>query len=397
MATEDHTSIQQWAETLAQGVFNFYQDSPAGTVRELYRPVFDESERQALDACLASGWVAMGGDGVEQFEARIAEYCGVPHAVGTVNATAALHLGLLGVGVQPGSLVITQSNTFVAPINAIRYCQADPIYMDIERESLGMSASALERFFDQETEMRSGVCHHIASKRPIGACLPVHVLGFPVAMPEIMSLCRLHGVPVVEDAAEALGSAINAGQGARACGAWGDVGIISFNANKLITTGAGGMLLTSDGQLAERARHLSRIAKVAHPYETQFDAVGFNYGLPNLNAAIGLAQLDKLPKIWAAKQALAEVYKNLIAPKSGVKAITGRAETMPNHWINAMALDDPGQVPIFIEAARALGLMVRPLWKPLHLLPAHRAMFGESLPNTEWAYQSVVQLPSSPW
>lgn len=261
----------------------FYSERPA----PLHAPCLDEDDVQAVADCVRSGFVSSVGEQVSAFENAAADYTGARHAVAVVNGTAALMLALKVTGVRPGDLVITQSLTFIATANAIAHVGAEPLLLDVDK-TLCLSADALETFLRTECD---GKLHKATGKR-IGAIVPMHTLGFMADMPRIMETAVQHDIPVVEDAAEALGSTLD-GQHA---GTFGKVGILSFNGNKLITTGGGGMLLTDDAELAAHARHLSTTAKQPHPYEFVHDETGYNLRLPNLNAALGLSQLKKVPE-----------------------------------------------------------------------------------------------------
>ncbi len=385
--------VSETTQAIVSVCRDFYQaDEPI----ELYRPSFDQSEVQALSDVLASGWVAMGGAPVAQFEQTLAAFIGVEHAVATIHATAALHLSLECLGVGPDDLVITQANTFIAPVNAIRYVGAMPYFIDVDQDTMGMSAKALAAFIETECEHRDGGLHYRATGQRIGACLPVHVLGLPCRIQAIRALCDEVGLPLIEDAAEALGSAVKEDRAIQRCGSFGDVGVVSFNANKLITTGSGGVLLTNDHALADRARHLSRVAKQPHAYEAKFDKVGYNYGMPALNASLGLAQWQKLGEIQASKRALAEQYQSALTPMKGVKFIEPVEQAISNDWIMALVFDQPDQAHAFIQSTHRLGVLTRPLWQPLNQSLAHEQSPRSALPNTEWLYGRVVQLPSWP-
>lgn len=381
------------AQAIVSVCRDFYQtDQPI----ELYRPSFDASEVQALADVLASGWVAMGGEPVLEFEKTLAEFVGVEHAVATIHATAALHLSLECLGVGHEDLVITQANTFIAPVNAIRYVGATPYFIDVDQDTMGMSAQALATFIETECERRDDGLYHRATGQRVAACLPVHVLGLPCRIEEIQSLCGAASLPLIEDAAEALGSGFSSQQGTKLCGSFGDVGVVSFNANKLVTTGSGGVLLTNDQALADRARHLSCVAKLPHAYEANFDGVGYNYGMPALNASLGLAQWQKLGEIQASKRVLAKNYQSALASMQGVHFIQPIERAISNDWIMALVFDQPDQARAFIESTRQLGVLTRPLWQPLHQSLAHEHSPCSVLSNTEWLYQRVVQLPSWP-
>lgn len=386
-------SISDIAHAIGSVCRDFYQtDQPI----ELYRPSFDQKDLDALGEVLASGWVAMGGAPVAEFEKTLAEFIGVEHAVATIHATAALHLGLQCLGVGAHDLVITQANTFIAPVNAIRYVGATPYFIDVDQDTMGMSPEALRDFLETQCEHRDGGLYHRATGQRIGACLPVHVLGLPCRIQAIRALCDAVGLPLIEDAAEALGSGLKTADDIQRCGSFGDVGVVSFNANKLITTGAGGVLLTNDQALADRARHLSRVAKVPHAYEARFDDVGYNYGMPALNASLGLAQWKKLGEIQARKRVLAENYQSALASMEGVHFIQPIERAISNDWIMALVFDQTDQANKFIESTRELGVLTRRLWQPLHQSVVHEHSPRSALPNTECLYGRVVQLPSWP-
>lgn len=382
-------------QSLIQCVNDFY-DALAYPDRpiELYMPHFDGSDAEALSRVLSSGWVAMGGKSVALFEQTIADYVGVEHAIATVNATSALHIGLLLSEVGPNDAVLTQSNTFISPANAIRYCGAEPIFVDIDPDDLGMSADALEQFLDHETVMVEGMCIHKGSGLRIKAVLPIHVLGHPVDMPRICALALQHNLRVIEDAAEALGSGIWIDDQLRRCGSWGDLSVLSFNANKLLTTGAGGMLLTDDPTLAGRARHLATLAKSSVVHRNEFEGVGYNYGMPNLNAALGLAQWQKWDTLWSAKQALTLSYADAVEPFPEARLLVGRPDTVPNFWMNALVFDEANQANETLGALRSHGILARGLWQPLHESIPYRDCLRGPLPNTQSLTPRTIQLPS---
>ncbi|HEY7906526.1 MAG TPA: DegT/DnrJ/EryC1/StrS family aminotransferase, partial [Wenzhouxiangella sp.] len=266
----------------------------------------------------------------------------------------------------------------------------------VDKDTLGMSAEALDLFLNTECERRDGGLYHRATGQRVAACLPVHVLGLPCRSEEIQRLCDAVGLPLIEDAAEALGSGVSTQQGTKLCGSFGDVGVVSFNANKLITTGSGGVLLTNDQALADRARHLSRVAKVPHAYKVKFDGVGYNYGMPALNASLGLAQWQKLGKMQASKRALAERYASALDPLRGLTWMRPVEGAISNDWIMAVALDDAQEAQQLIKQTHQAGVLTRPLWEPMHQSKAHAAWPRSDLSQTEWLAERVVQLPSWP-
>lgn len=389
------TAPSSLTQSLIRCIDDFYHAlAYQGRPIELYMPHFDGSDAQALSEVLSCGWVAMGGDAVSMFETTIADYLGVNYAIATVNATAALHLSLLLSEVGPNDAVITQSNTFISPANAIRYCGAEPIFVDINPDDLGMSADALGQFLAEETIMTEGTCTHKRSGLRIRAVLPVHVLGHPVDMLQIRALASQYNLRVIEDAAEALGSGIWVDGQLKRCGSWGHLSVLSFNANKLLTTGAGGMLLTDDLTLAKRARHLATLAKSPTEQRNEFEAVGYNYGMPNLNAALGLAQWRKWDMLWTAKQALTLHYADAIEPFPEARLVVGRPDAVPNFWMNAVIFDEADRAAEALGTLRSHGILARGLWQPLHESIPYRECFRGPLPNTQSLIPRTVQLPS---
>jgi perosamine synthetase len=270
----------------------------------LHRPVFEGNEKQYLIDCIDSNFVSSVGAKVAEFEQLVAEFTGARFAIATVNGTAALHAALLLVGVQRDDEVISQALTFIATCNALSYAGAHPVFVDVDRDVMGMSPEALGRFLAQHAEKRAGRAWNKATGRRIAACVPMHTFGMPVRIEEIAALCAEWGIALVEDAAESLGSYV----GLRHTGTFGQMATLSFNGNKVITTGGGGMIITDDEQLARRAKHLTTTAKLPHPYAFVHDEVAYNYRLPNLNAALGCAQMERLPEFLQVKARVAERY-----------------------------------------------------------------------------------------
>ena len=356
----------------------------------LHRPVFEGNERQYLVDCIDSNFVSSVGAKVTEFEQRIAAFTGVPHAVATVNGTAALHVALQLAGVGRDDAVITQALTFIATCNAIRYCGAHPIFIDVDRDTLGLSPEALRRFLDQHAERRDGQTRHKATGRRLAACVPMHTFGLPCRVENIIALCAEYRIPVVEDAAESLGSTI----GARHTGGFGRLGTLSFNGNKIITTGGGGMILTPDATLAARAKHLTTTAKIPHPWEFVHDATGYNYRLPNLNAALGCAQMERLPEMLAIKADIAARYAALFATL-GIPFIQAPPGTTANYWLNAIRFDSLAERDAFLDYSNAQGVMTRPIWRLMHRLAMYSDCFHDDLSHSIWLEERVVNIPSS--
>ncbi|CAD6875079.1 LegC family aminotransferase [Methylomonas fluvii] len=356
----------------------------------LHEPRFAGNEKQYLLDVIDSTFVSSVGPYVSQFETKIAEYTGAKHAIATVNGTAALHIALLLAGVQPGEEVITQAVTFVATCNAIHYCGAEPVFVDVDASTLGLSPAALAGFLEQFCEHRDDGVYNKTSGKRIAACLPMHTFGHPCDLAGLIRVCDGYGIPLVEDAAEALGSRLNG----RHCGTFGKLGVLSFNGNKIITTGGGGMILTDDADLARRAKHLTTTAKLPHAWKFEHDQVGYNYRMPNLNAALGLAQLEQLPDFVERKRALARRYLDW-AQASGAHFVEEPAGTHANYWLNALLLDDLTQRDTFLEFSNTRGVMTRPLWELMSDLPMYKHCQRDGLRQSRQLAERLVNVPSS--
>lgn len=365
----------------------FGQDGTIG----LHEPSFGQAERQALLDVMESGMVSSVGQCVNEFERLTADYTGVAHAIATVNGTSALHVSLLVAGAQDKDLVLTQSLTFVATCNAIAYCGADPLFVDVEQQTLGMCPQALQELLSRQTEQGDdGQCWHRESGRRIVACMPMHTFGNPASILEICEICRRYGITVIEDSAEALGSSL----ANRHCGTFGALGVLSFNGNKILTTGGGGMVLVNDDVLADRIRHLTTTARVVESYRWSHDEVAYNYRLPNLNAALGVAQFARLPEALQAKRKLAERYRQW-SEEHGRQMVSGRADSEANHWLNALICEDREERDALLRFTGERGIATRPVWVPMHQLPMYESCYRGPLDVTEWAADHVINLPSS--
>ena len=297
-------------------------------------------------------------------------------------------LQLAGVGRE--TEVITQALTFVATCNAMRYNGAWPVFVDVDRDSLGLSPAALRDFLAGYGERRTDGVYNRASGRRLAACVPMHTCGLPGRIQEIVALCNEWGIPVVEDAAESLGSWV----GTRHTGTFGRLGTLSFNGNKIITTGGGGIIITDDAALAARAKHLTTTAKIPHPYDFMHDEMGFNFRLPNLNAALGCAQLERLPDMLAVKARIAARYAALLS-EGPIRLIPPLAGTRPNHWLNAVLLDSAAERDALLAYSNAQGVMTRPLWRLMHRLPMYADCQHDGLEHSLWLEARVVNVPSS--
>ena len=357
----------------------------------LHAPRFSEKEKVLIFDALDTTYVSTVGMYVSEFEKKIALYTGAKHAIATNTGTAALHTALLVCGVVANDEVITQSLTFVATCNAIRYCGADPVFVDVSRNTLGLSPNSLADFLNENAEVRNdGYCWNLKTNKIIRACVPMHNLGHPAEIIEIKKICESYRVTIIEDAAESLGST---SRGLHT-GLVGRIGSLSFNGNKIITTGGGGALITNDKDLAIRAKHLTTTAKTSHPWLFLHDEIGFNYRLPNINAALGCAQIEKLPHYVERKRKTAAKYLAWMADHD-VEFVTEPSEARSNYWLNAIILSDIEARNDFLAATNDKGVVTRPMWTPMHTLPMFRKCLRCNLDATENIESRLVCLPSS--
>lgn len=374
----------------AEGLIGLAREMYGEGFIPLHRPVFAGNERQYLLDCIDSNFVSSVGAKVTEFEERIAAFTGAKHAVATVNGTAALHVALLLAGVQRGDEVLSQALTFIATCNALTYAGAEPVFIDVDRDTLGMSPEALRRWLSANAEIRGGQAYNRISGKRIAACVPMHTFGFPLRIAEVVAVCDEFGIPVVEDAAESLGSYV----GSRHTGTFGKLATLSFNGNKVITTGGGGMIVTNDKALARRAKHLTTTAKIPHPYEFVHDEVGYNYRLPNLNAALGCAQMERLQEMLVIKAEVAARYAGFFEG-SGIRFVKPVAGTTANWWLNAIVLEDEAARDALLEYTNAQGVMTRPIWRLMSRLEMFKHCQHDGLENSRWLEARVVNLPSS--
>ena len=355
----------------------------------LHEPLLGDIEKQYLNDVIDSGFVSTAGAMVEQFEQSLIERTGAKYCVAMVNGTAALQLGLLALDVKPGDEVLTQSLTFIATANAIHHCGAKPIFIDIDDRNLGMSANALSKWLDLNAEQRDGRTVNKTTGKTIKACLPMHTYGMAVEIDRIVAVCRQYGISLMEDAAEALGSSY---QG-QSLGTFSDCGIFSFNGNKIITTGGGGALVTNDKSIADRVRHLSTTAKI-DPY--RHDCAAFNFRMPNLNAALGCAQLTRLDQILLQKSSLARDYREALGRVEGVEFCSGLESGNSNYWLSSVIWDSSELKDHFVAEAENKGIQTRSVWELLHKsLPYRQSQTGD-LSVSESLAPRVLNLPSMP-
>ncbi len=359
----------------------------------LHEPEFGGNEWTYVKQCLDEGMVSSIGGYVDRFEKALVDYTGVGHAIAVVNGTAALHMCLRLVDVQPGDEVLVPALTFVATANAVRYCGAEPHFIDSSETTLGVDPHRLAAYLLEIADIRGDGCVNRHSGRRIRAVVAMHTFGHPVELDALADVCQRFRLELVEDAAQSLGSFYKG----RHTGNGGRVSALSFNGNKIVTTGGGGAIITSDAKLAARAKHLTTTAKVPHRWAMAHDDVGFNYRLPNINAALGCAQLEQLSSFVARKRVLAERYRVAFAGVDGVRFFTEPAHTQSNYWLNALMVEQGGiaRRDELLTLTHGQGLGTRPVWTLLHRLPMYRECPRMELPVAERLEACVINLPSS--
>lgn len=356
----------------------------------LHRPVFEGNERQYLIDCIDSNFVSSVGEKVTDFEKKVSEFTGSKYAIATVNGTAALHVAIELSGVKHGDEVITQALTFIATCNAISYAGAKPLFVDVDLDTMGLSPAALRVFLEKTAEKSSNGTYNKLSGKRISACIPMHTFGFPCRIAEIAEICSHWGIALIEDAAESLGSYV----GRRHTGNFASMATLSFNGNKVITTGGGGMVITDDPVLAKRAKYITTTAKVAHPYEFVHDEIGYNYRMPNLNAALGCAQMERLNDFLAIKTQLADQWDNFFDGR-GVEFFKALGGNKANHWLNTIILDSREDRDEFLKLTNDNNVMTRPIWTLMSKLPMFKDCQTDGLENSLWLEDRVVNIPSS--
>ncbi len=356
----------------------------------LHEPRFLGNEKKYLNECIDSTFVSSVGKFVDEFENKIASYTGAKYAVATSNGTSALHISLLISGVESGDEVITQPLTFVATCNAISYCNASPVFIDVDRDTMGLSPVALESFLKANTSVKNQQCVNKSTGKIIKACVPMHTFGNPCRVEEIKAICDEYHICLIEDAAESLGSLYKD----KHTGTYGAMGVMSFNGNKIITAGGGGCIVTDDEILAKRAKHLTTTAKVPHKWAFDHDQVGYNYRMPNINAALLVAQLEQLDSFLERKFVVFRGYQDFFKG-ANINLVVEIAGAKSNHWLNALVLDDLEQRDLFLEATNISDIMTRPIWALMSKLPMFKDCQKGDLSNAEWLEDRVVNIPSS--
>jgi len=356
----------------------------------LHEPKFIGNEKKYLNECIDSTFVSSVGRFVDEFEEKISNYTGVKYAIATSNGTSALHISLLLANVEQNDEVITQPLTFVATCNAISYCGAQPVFIDVDRDTMGLSPSALRYFLENNTTIKNNKCINNVTGKRIGACIPVHTFGHPCRIDEIKEICDKHHVFLIEDAAESVGSIYKG----KHTGTFGQVGVMSFNGNKIITAGGGGCIVTNDKALAKKAKHLTTTAKVQHKWDFNHDMVGYNYRMPNLNAALLVAQLENLDNFISSKRKLANVYEAFFNSNNYV-FVKESIDSKSNYWLNSILLKNKQQRDEFLDETNSSGIMTRPIWILMNKLPMFEYAQCGNLTNSEWLEDRVVNIPSS--
>jgi perosamine synthetase len=359
----------------------------------LHEPSFMGREWIYVKDCLDTGWVSSAGKYVEEFEGKLAQYTGVKHAIAVVNGTAALHICLKLVGVEPGDEVLLPALTFVATANAVHYCGASPHFIDSDSQSLGINPDKLHDYLGEIALIRNGLCYNKQTRRPIKAVIAMHTFGHPVDLDPLLAVCQQYKLALIEDAAEALGSYYKK----KHTGNWGKLSALSFNGNKIITTGGGGAILTNDSSLAKLANHITTTAKLPHPWAFNHDQVGYNYRLPNINAALGCAQMEQMDKFIKNKRALAEKYRQAFANIPGITFFSEPAYAQSNYWLNVLLLDTEYAAlrDSLLLATHAQGILTRPPWTLMHKLAMFQSYPRMDLSMAESLEQRIINLPSS--
>jgi perosamine synthetase len=359
----------------------------------LHEPDFRGNEWEYVKECIDTNWVSSVGKYVDLFEEKLAEYTGVKKAVAVVNGTAALHVSLKLVGVDQGDEVLIPTMTFIATANAVVYAGAVPHFVDSEHKTLGLDPYKLRDYLSEITEMKNGFCVNKNTGRRIKAVVPMHTFGHPVDLDPLVDLCAEYNIELVEDAAESLGSFYKGTH----TGNFGKISALSFNGNKIITTGGGGAILTNDEELGKLAKHITTTAKVPHKWEFNHDMVGFNFRMPNLNAALGCAQLEKLPDYIVKKRTLTTLYIEELACVEGVSVFKEPDFAHSNYWLNALVLDDGFEQyrDEILTETNNKGIMTRPAWTLMHLLPMFKDNPKMGLQVAESLQNKLINIPSS--
>jgi perosamine synthetase len=356
----------------------------------LHEPKFIGNEKKYLNQCIDTTFVSSVGKFVDKFEKKIAKYTGAKYAIATTNGTSALHVSLMLAGVEQDDEVITQPLNFVASCNAISYCRAKPIFIDVDIDTMGLSPFALKSFLENNTTVKNKKCINKKTNKIIRACVPMHSYGNPCRIDEIKKILKKYYIFLIEDAAESLGSFYKN----KHTGTFGQLGVLSFNGNKIITAGGGGCIITNDKLLAKKAKHLTTTAKVPHKWNFNHDMIGYNYRMPNLNGALLVAQLENLNYFLKNKRKLAKKYE-VFFENTEYNFFKQPKNSNSNYWLNSIILKDKKSRDQFLEKTNSRGIMTRPIWKLMHKLPMFKASHCGDLKNSHWLEERIVNIPSS--
>jgi len=357
----------------------------------LHAPYFGGKEREYLIECIDSTFVSSVGPFVDRFERDMCAVTGAQFAIAAVNGTAALHMAMIVAGVERDDEVLSQALTFVATANAISYIGAKPVFLDVDKDTLGLSPHAVRQFLEKETfQNERNECINKQTGKRIKACVPMHTFGFPMKIHELLDVCNQYNIVLIEDAAESLGSFV----GEQHTGTIGHIAAFSFNGNKTVTSGGGGAIVTNNETWAKRAKYLTTTAKVPHAWDFYHDEIGYNYRMPNINAALACAQLEQLPQILKNKRETASFYQEELT-KQGVHVVTEASNTTANYWLNTIILNSKEERDAFLQFSNDKGVMTRPIWTLMNRLPAFQNCQTDSLENSIWLEERVVNIPSS--
>jgi aminotransferase in exopolysaccharide biosynthesis len=383
-------TLKTLPDLVTQAIHNVIGNGPA----KLHEPTFDGNETQYVQDCIESTYVSSVGKYVDQFEIELAKYTGAKYAVSLVNGTSALHLALKLAGVKAGEEVLIQAFNFVAAANAITYCGATPHFVDIENENLGIDPIKLQNYLSEISKKNGELTGNVITGRCIKALVVMHTFGHPSKMDELVEVAKKFNLVLIEDAAESIGSYYDK----KHTGTMGLLGTMSFNGNKTITTGGGGAVLTNNLELAKHAKHLSTTAKISHKWAFKHDEIGYNYRMPNINAALGCAQLEQLPNKLEKKKKLFDKYKIELSKIKGVSIIEEPKNCKSNYWLQALTLDSPSlsMRDSILENLNAAGYMSRPGWDLLNSLDPFIESPSMSLETSNLLFQSLINIPSSP-
>ncbi|MBR2260534.1 MAG: LegC family aminotransferase [Paludibacteraceae bacterium] len=354
-------------------------------------PVFIGNEKKYLNECIDTTFVSSVGKFVDRFEADMEKYTNSSRAVVCVSGTNALHMSLMLAGVERGDEVLTQALTFIATCNALSYIGAYPVFLDVDRDTMGLSPVAVQKWLSHNSEMKDGVCYNKRTGRRVKACVPMHTFGHPVHLDELITVLKEYNIELVEDAAESIGSFYKG----KHTGTFGRVGAISFNGNKTITTGGGGMMLFNDEELGAYAKHITTQAKIPHRWEFKHDHIGYNYRMPNINAALGCAQLEHIEEYVESKRETAKIYEDFFKNIPDVEFFTEPENCRSNYWLNVVILKNKDSQQEFLQYTNDNGVMTRPIWELMTRLPMFEHCEHDELENTVWFADRVVNIPSS--